>query len=413
MAETVMPAYSSEQDVATLNSKVITRQAPANTTIASLVEDSKAISIGQINTIRWYISSPATVSDWPTEFLDYRSAYPIIEITNYSSIGSIRIYGQMNSGKPGLYLGCYVGKTIYWDDISNVALNSNLSKVGHTTIITATTLADLKTNLLDAVNGVASGDMLAVRIAPSFSSDGFTSGSTYGGYAYNIYKANGTTSYFSVILSNNIGEDMFIGYNNGTWKFNSLNSKLPQANETLYGNVITAANNARVGITFYYNSNEPTNMPPNSGYGTYIFFKSSATHVRVIYVDTSGTFAEAAIDPTTATSIPWQIIRTTLKTGYVINNSFMLYRSAGSVFGACLGGNYYSCDSANGVVKYNGTAITVPSGYRPLYGVDVRDTLNNLRIFISPDGTISAAEAFTARAIRFSTTWMTNDTYPT
>ena len=103
------------------------------------------------------------------------------------------------------------------------ALNN---KIGHTTTITATTLADLKTNLLNAVNGVNSGDMLAVRISPSFSSDGFTSGATYGGYAYNIYKASGATSYFSVILSNNIGEDMFIGYSNGTWKFNSLNSKI-------------------------------------------------------------------------------------------------------------------------------------------------------------------------------------------
>ena len=98
-------------------------------------------------------------------------------------------------------------------------LNSNLSKVGHTTTITATTLADLKTNLLDAVNGVASGDMLAVRIAPSFSSDGFTSGTTYGGYAYNIFKSGGTTSYFSAMISNNVGDGMRIGYNNGTWYF--------------------------------------------------------------------------------------------------------------------------------------------------------------------------------------------------
>lgn len=109
--------------------------------------------------------------------------------------------------------------------LMSAADKTKLDRVGHTTIITATTLADLKTNLLNAVNGVDSADMLAVRISPSFSSDRFTSGSTYGGYAYNIYKASGTTSYFSVILSNNIGEDMFIGYNNGTWKFNSLNSK--------------------------------------------------------------------------------------------------------------------------------------------------------------------------------------------
>ena len=81
---------------------------------------------------------------------------------------------------------------------------------------------------------------------------------------------------------------------------------MPQFKETLTGNVITAVSNAIVGLTFYYNSNAPTNCPPNGGYGSYIIFKASSTQVRVIYCDANGLFAMAGINPTTATSVTWK-----------------------------------------------------------------------------------------------------------
>lgn len=110
------------------------------------------------------------------------------------------------------------------------------STLGHGTAITASSLSALKTNLLSVANKADVNGFIAVKITPSFTSDGFTSGANYGGHIYNIYKSNGSTTYFSAIVSNNLGEDVLIGYSNGTWYFNSpkknidtLNSKTTPA----------------------------------------------------------------------------------------------------------------------------------------------------------------------------------------
>lgn len=130
-------------------------------------------------------------------------------------------------------------------EIIDAAVGQNIAdinKVGTATVIEATSIETLKTNLLNAVNSIEISDMIAVRIAPSFSSNGFTSGSTYGGYAFNIYKSGGTTSYFSCVLSNNIGEDMIIGYNNGNWFFKPVSNAIQSA-DTVVQN-ITGVKNA-------------------------------------------------------------------------------------------------------------------------------------------------------------------------
>ena len=141
----------------------------------------------------------------------------------------------------------------------------DINRIGHGTVITASTLTELKASLLNAVNGVSIDDLLAIRIVPSFSSDGFIAGSTYGGYAYNIYKSSGTTIYFSAIVSNNIGNDMFIGYNSGTWYFNSLSSHSAKfyrnlSNETSFtielGQMDTS--HYRLAILFQYESGHPS-----------------------------------------------------------------------------------------------------------------------------------------------------------
>ena len=100
-------------------------------------------------------------------------------------------------------------------------------KTSRSKLVNSATLSDLQTNLYNLVNSSTdTSEMIAVRILPGFDGSGFTKNTTYGGYAYNIYKENGTTNYFSVILSNNIGEDMFIGYNNGNWLYKALNKRL-------------------------------------------------------------------------------------------------------------------------------------------------------------------------------------------
>ena len=105
-------------------------------------------------------------------------------------------------------------------------VNDVSSTLGHGTAITASSLSALKTNLLSVANKADVNGFIAVKITPSFTSDGFTSGSNYGGHIYNIYKSNGSTTYFSAIVSNNLGEDVLIGYSNGTWYFNSLKKNI-------------------------------------------------------------------------------------------------------------------------------------------------------------------------------------------
>lgn len=97
---------------------------------------------------------------------------------------------------------------------------------------------------------------------------------------------------------------------------NALNSKIASQlgdlnisfNGTLGGNVIDIMNSANIGITYYRNSNQPTNRPSGCDWGTYILFKSSSTSVGVLYFDYSHFAFNYSINPTTATSISWTIL---------------------------------------------------------------------------------------------------------
>lgn len=102
--------------------------------------------------------------------------------------------------------------------------NQALSKVKQSPInIEPTSLSDLETKLLTAIGNYTNyNEYIGLRITPSFTSDGITGGSTYGGYAYNIYEDNGTLYYFSALITNNVGEAVAIGYSNGTWSVNRL-----------------------------------------------------------------------------------------------------------------------------------------------------------------------------------------------
>lgn len=88
-------------------------------------------------------------------------------------------------------------------------------------------------------------------------------------------------------------------------RVDALNSKIT-FNGTLSGNVITTAQTVNVGITFYYNSDQPTNRPSGCDWGAYWFWKYSSTQCRIMYID-GDHIAFTGINPSTATSITWTI----------------------------------------------------------------------------------------------------------
>ena len=113
--------------------------------------------------------------------------------------------------------------------LSNIgaASSATVNLIRTATVISSSTLANLKTNLLSAINNnTNTNNSMLVTIAPGFTSDGFSSSETYVGYVHNIYKANGEVKYFTANLTTQKGNDMTIGYNSGTWKFNSLSDQI-------------------------------------------------------------------------------------------------------------------------------------------------------------------------------------------
>lgn len=78
---------------------------------------------------------------------------------------------------------------------------------------------------------------------------------------------------------------------------------------TLGGDVIDKANTAHKGITFYHTSNLPTNSPPNIDYGAYLFIKGDSRYVSIFCWDNSRFACCYAFNPSTATSIPWNVVK--------------------------------------------------------------------------------------------------------
>ena len=88
-----------------------------------------------------------------------------------------------------------------------------------------------------------------------------------------------------------------------------INSNYLVMTGTLGGDVINRANIASNGITFYVNSNVPTNSPPNIGYGAYLFLKSGPTGVSIFCWDNSHFACCYGLNPLTATSISWNVVK--------------------------------------------------------------------------------------------------------
>ena len=78
---------------------------------------------------------------------------------------------------------------------------------------------------------------------------------------------------------------------------------------TLTGNVITVANNCPIGLSFYKNSNNPTNCPSVIAYGAYLFLKAAEDNVAIFCWNNSSFSCVYSVNPKTATSIPWNNIK--------------------------------------------------------------------------------------------------------
>ena len=89
----------------------------------------------------------------------------------------------------------------------------------------------------------------------------------------------------------------------------ALNGNSLRFTGTLGKDVITAANECVIGLTFYINSNRPVNHPSSIEWGAYLFMKSSSTNISIFCWDNSHFACVFSLDPTTATSINWNVIK--------------------------------------------------------------------------------------------------------
>ena len=77
---------------------------------------------------------------------------------------------------------------------------------------------------------------------------------------------------------------------------------------TLGGSVLTAAKNAKQGVTFYYNSNQPTYRPTNCDWGSYIILRSNNL-ATIIYIDNSKFAVTYSLNLLTSETINWNIVK--------------------------------------------------------------------------------------------------------
>ena len=83
------------------------------------------------------------------------------------------------------------------------------------------------------------------------------------------------------------------------------------------------------------------------------------------------------------------------------------------VFMSCVNGNWDSVSSTSITLNGQSTPVVAPTGFRPFYNVEIKEALNNKRITVNTDGTVTSNESFTGTALRYSGCWITNDAVPT
>ena len=159
--------------------------------------------------------------------------------------------------------GSTLTKPAYTDSADIAVINTNMDKIvsninaenqALSKVDTAhnfgqyTSLDTFKSDLLTFMRNVASFKTVAIQFVFTQTVEPFTAWSTFSGYAHCIQ--NGSTSlYFSCDVASNNGEDVSIGYSNGTWnikKFasNDLSTASIHINRGNYGSFTFSGLNA-------------------------------------------------------------------------------------------------------------------------------------------------------------------------
>ena len=91
----------------------------------------------------------------------------------------------------------------------------------------------------------------------------------------------------------------------------------------------------------------------------------------------------------------------------------VLVRCANVVFFTVFNQSWNGVASTS-IISNDSSAVTlaIPSGYKPAYNVEIKETLNDKRITIATNGDVSSNEAFSGLNLRFSGCWITNDSMP-
>lgn len=138
--------------------------------------------------------------------------------------------------------------------------------------------------------------------------------------AEGLYRATASIGTNATLSTSNLTADGSGGLNALKGDIDTLNSNITDINtaiggnslkftETLGGDVITVAKSCSIGLTFYRNSNLPTNCPANIGYGSYLFMKAIEESVSIFCWDNSHFACVYGLNLNTATSIPWNSIK--------------------------------------------------------------------------------------------------------
>lgn len=161
-------------------------------------------------------------------------------------------------------------------------------------------------------------------------------------------------------------------------------------------------------ICFYAYSNQPTNRPPYSDWGSYYIYKTDG-RAKAYYHD-SDRLAISNIVSSSSTTISWYLFPTyNYKTSTA--NNLQFYRKGDIVYFAITNGSFTT--NANGIIIINGNTSVIPTGYRPVANCQMMETNLGYRMTANTDGVLWCVKTSSSDLVlRVSGCWITNDTMP-
>ena len=133
-----------------------------------------------------------------------------------------------------LSLGTFNAGTSY-DHFASKELNSNINSIiSSQSASSASTLANLKSSLLSIAETMKHKQRKTVNFTAGFAEQGFVNGATYEGDL--IVVSKGTSYMYFACFFHGVGSNsiypVYVMYNNGSWKFNNVNSKIIYDDQT-------------------------------------------------------------------------------------------------------------------------------------------------------------------------------------